>query len=300
MAVAVVSADVSRLTAELWRAGDVIPATKGSAPGAGYAIHGLVSARGALAVLPLEQPVAAAAAMVRWTDATTWGDAGRRAAAWVGLRTGLAAPLVRRRVALRVTGGDGPEPALNEYMAAAVGVPQATVSVAFGSPRPNQKPIVRIHDTGGATLGYAKVAWNPLTTALVDTETAFLASAASRTLRRIRIAKVLHTGTWGGRNIAVVAPLSGSPGLRRTTPPGPAVLEELVPHRAPGKDQDAPPTGRSGGARGSRRHRRTLGGDRPALGPLAWRLGAVEHAHQWRRGGRLGLGTHRRRGPCRV
>jgi hypothetical protein len=228
MAVAVDAAHLSRLSAELWPKEDIAPAPAAGGAAAGFARHAVLATGGTLTIVPIADRAAAAGSMVRWTDATTWRESAMRAAGWVGLRTGLAAPLVRRLVDVRVHSAGGSPPTLHEYLAAAVGVPRVVLSAAFGSPRPNQKPIVRIHAGDGATLGFAKVGWNELTTTLVEREAAFLTSAARRRLRRIRVPEVLHRGTWRDRHIVVAAPLAGPPRWREPQPPGAAVLEEVA------------------------------------------------------------------------
>ncbi len=219
---------LERLTTELWNPGDVVTTPRQTEGLAGAALHGVLSAGGTITVVPLENRAASANSMVRWTDATTLRDGATRIAAWVGFRTGLASPLVRTRVRVSVRSNGATKPTLNEYLAAALGVRRVEVSVAFGSARPNQKPIVRIHADDGSTLGFAKVGWNDLTRQLVDTEAAFLASPAARALRTVRVPRLLHTGEWNDRRIVVASALSGPPRVRPVRPPGPAVVREVA------------------------------------------------------------------------
>ena len=83
------------------------------------------------------------------------------------------------RVAVRVRGDGGGDQTLHEFLADALGVPRVELSCWFGSRRPNQKPIVRIHAVDdGRTIGFAKIGWDPLTSSLVTNEATFLEAHA--------------------------------------------------------------------------------------------------------------------------
>lgn len=212
-----------RLSSELWGPEDV-----SHTGGEGFTQHAVIGGRrgGALTVLPVDNLAVAAASTIRWTDATSVREAAIRAVGWIGLRTGLAKPLLRNRISIRTHGGENQS--LHEYLADALGAPKVELACAFGSERPNQKPVVRIFSTAGETLGFAKVGWNELTRKLVETETDFLTKMADKRLDTMLIARPIHNGVWNGRSLAVASPLLGSPITGRTQSPGVAVLQDLA------------------------------------------------------------------------
>ncbi len=224
MAVAAGADQLRRLVTELWRPEDL---SRGASDPT-FAPHALIggSSGEALTVVPLSSRTVAAASMIRWTDATTPREGLVRGAAWAGLRTGLAQPLLRSRIDVRMTGGEGPT--LHEYLAKVVAVDQVAIACAFGSERPNQKPVLRILDSEGETLGFAKVGWNELTHRLVETEMQFLDALAGQPLRTMVAPKPIQNGSWNGRTIAVSSAELGTPNWRRPAPPGLDVLQELA------------------------------------------------------------------------
>ncbi len=224
MAVTAETPQLRRLVTELWRPGDL---TTGTTPD-GFESHALIGGGegGALTVVPLSSAKVAASTMIRWTDATTASEGVLRAAAWVGLRTGVARPLLRSRVNIRVSGGEGPS--LNQYLAAELNQNHVSVAGAFGSERPNQKPVLRVFGEAGQSMGFAKVGWNELTRRLVDDEWRMLELLAGRNLRTIVAPQPLHSGTWNDRSIALSSALVGSARLGKARGPGLPALEEVA------------------------------------------------------------------------
>lgn len=231
---AVDAGTLARVSTELWSPDDLR-----ADPAAGFVAHGALGAGGGLLLLPLSERRAAADAMLRWTDVTPVRESAVRLAAWAALRCGLAQPALRSRLAIRTVGdgatsatttGNEPtgSPSLHEYLAEAVGAPTVHLSCAFGTMRPNRKPIVRIHATDGSTLGFAKIGWNPLTEALVGLEADLLQSAAVDGLEQIRVPRVLHRGRWRDRAVCVTSPLVGRPAWRRPAAPGAEILLDVL------------------------------------------------------------------------
>ena len=79
--------------------------------------------------------------------------------------------------------------------------------MALGPPRPNRKPVLQVFDGRGQVVGYAKVGWNPLTSALVSHEADFLSSLDRSRLRHIEVPHVIHHGSWHGHQIVLLSPL---------------------------------------------------------------------------------------------
>lgn len=224
MAVTAAADPVERLTGELWTAGEVAKQAPAGEPG--WVEHAIVEAGDTMVLLPLTPRRATAAALVRWTDAMSYKDIASRWAAAGGIRIGLGRAVLRNTVA--IASGGRSEPTLHEHLAEALGVPTVAVAGGFGPPRPNQKPVLRVFDGAGETIGFAKVGWNDLTRGLVEHEAEFLASAASAHTDRIVVPGLAAVGSWRTRTVAVLKPLLGGPRLRRPPVPGPPVLNEVA------------------------------------------------------------------------
>lgn len=213
----------ARLTNELWTEQDIVST---NLPTSGFATHALLTSGEALLVIPMTPPKARAASLLRWTDSMSTRDIASRWGAWFGLRTGLATPMLRNRVGIRTTGTDAADPTLHEYLAQVFAVPSVAVAGAWGPTRPNQKPVLRVFDPHGTTLGFAKVGWNRLTKELVNTEASFLATKPK--LQTMQVPSLIHRGVWRKRTIAIAEPLLGRTPFRNPEPPEANVLAELA------------------------------------------------------------------------
>ena len=105
------------------------------------------------------------------------------------------------------------------------------MAISIGrSLRPNIKPVIRIMAPDGRVLAFAKLAWNSLTSSLVENEVMTLAKLEGRVIRSFRVPRVLHHGEWNGYPLALFSPLSH--GLLRRWPvdalPPSTVLRELA------------------------------------------------------------------------
>src|ERR1700709_2121753 len=103
---------------------------------------------------------------------------------------------------LRISGTD----TLAAHLSAAVGQP-VRVSVRFGPPRANRKPVLQLLDRRGHAVGFAKLGVNELTKALVTAEAAALQEIAKRDLGIVRAPKVLHAGAWNDLELLVIEAL---------------------------------------------------------------------------------------------
>ena len=224
----------ARLSSELWPASDLIDAAPESIPKGTHREFGLTMRRGALTLFPLGSRRAAADAMLRWTDADRPADIAVRSLAWCAARAGLLRFMIQGRVGIRTASDPGTAQTLHEYLASSMGSQAVEISCAFGSPRPNQKPVVRIHSDDGRTLGFAKIGWNETTRTLIDHEADFLAASAGVPTRTFDLPRLIHRGRWNGHSIAITAPLMGGAAIRRHTSPGIAVIEEVAALGDPG------------------------------------------------------------------
>lgn len=166
-------------------------------------------------LLPVGHRRALAEALVRHHAAMDTKERLVRNAAWAAARLGLLTPVLRKRISVPRSYGDGPS--LHEELEHLLGVAPLELAVAFGPPRPNQKPVVRAIDRRGRTVAFAKVGWNDLTARLVEQEASTLSRPAMRSLRHVMVPEVIAVEEWAGFRLAVYAPLLGRPGRSAPT-----------------------------------------------------------------------------------
>jgi len=119
---------------------------------------------------------------------------------------------------------------LEHHISEVLSQPQLMMSVTFGSLRPNRKPVLQMTDPRGEVVAYAKVAWNDLTTSLVDEEADALRRWAADPPRSFRVPELLHHGAWHDRALIVTSGFR-SPVWRRgrvNAPPPVRVLREVA------------------------------------------------------------------------
>ena len=138
-----------------------------------------------------------------------------RRALGLGLRAGLAQPLLRDKIDIGTAVGAGPArlaaELLGEHLRQLFG--QGPVIVAFGGGAgPYRKPVLQAFSAGGTPLGYVKVGWNDWTRAAVRREAAALRACASRP-RQFGVPELLGLSTWRGLDLLVTAPMPQ--GIRR-------------------------------------------------------------------------------------
>ncbi len=211
------------LVARLW-GGDNVVENGASSPE--VAEHAIITRGDSQLLIPMAPRRARAASVVRWTDdmsaLTVFARLGLGAALW----TGLAAPLLAGRPGIRIQAPETSQQTLHEYLAGSLGLPEVAIAAAWGPPRPNQKPILRVFDASGTTVAFAKVGWNVLTRELVNNEAAFFASRPR--VRTLRVPSLLHHGSWQQNSFSISEPLMGRPPLRRSPVPDAEVLAELA------------------------------------------------------------------------
>jgi hypothetical protein len=127
----------------------------------------------------------------------------------LGLRTGLAQPLIWNKIdigaASAATTDELTGDLLTEYLSRLFG--QGPVVVAFGvGLGPYRKPVLQVFSAGGTPLSYVKIGWNDWTRKAVCAEAAALHACASRSMR-IGVPELLDHSTWHGLELLVTAPL---------------------------------------------------------------------------------------------
>jgi hypothetical protein len=192
----------------------------------GFMGHATIQHGDSFLLIPLEPGRARGAAPRRWTDSMSITNVVVRWAFGLALSSSLAKPLLRKRIGIRTSSDESSGPTLHEYLAAVLDEPAVVVAGTWGPPRPNRKPVLRLFDLSGKTLGFAKIGWNPLTKQLVSTEAGFL--ARPHRTRALRIPALLHLGDWRDHTISITEPALGSMPLKKVKRPGPEVLTELA------------------------------------------------------------------------
>jgi hypothetical protein len=102
-----------------------------------------------------------------------------------------------------------------------------TVSLGIGTKRANRKPILQVFDLAGRPLAHVKVGDTATAAGHVRGEAVALGCIASARWDTVRVPRVLHHGSWRGREVLVLSTLPASPwqaGTRRRFPMD-AVLE---------------------------------------------------------------------------
>lgn len=119
------------------------------------------------------------------------------------LSAGLASVAMRTR--FRVSAPPGTA-TIESYLTQAAG-PGITFSMHLGAARANRKPVLQLLSGGGATVGFAKVGVNSLTSELVTAEHAALTQLSRSRLTLLQLPGVLHYGQWAGLEVLVLSPL---------------------------------------------------------------------------------------------
>ena len=160
-------------------------------------------------LVPTRPPVVATTALRRF-DANrspaklAAGCAGRLAA-----RFGLLAQLPGVIVTL-------PPFELVDQLARALGEPELLAAVTLGNRRRNRKPVLRLIGPDGRVVGFAKVGWSPLTTALVANEGDALQLVEGRLPASVEAPMVILRQPWRNGEAIVTSPLTAGSILDRT------------------------------------------------------------------------------------
>ncbi len=100
------------------------------------------------------------------------------------------------------------------------------VAASLSTPKSNQKPVLQLLDSDGNCLGWAKVAWNDRTEALVETEADWLRRPAAAPLSK---PELLHDVVIAGRRVVIATGVEPRRRARRSSdsPPAPALFEAV-------------------------------------------------------------------------
>ncbi len=180
-------------------------------------------------LVPADSPAAARTAVRRYHDGFT---ARRRLRSLLAEGLTAARPLtgpVLRAKLVGVSAIDGPATdagvsrGVIDGIRDLLAVPDLVVAIGLSTPKSNQKPVLQLLDGDGRCHGWAKVAWNDRTNALVGNE----ADWARRSGRPpLIVPRLLHDEEVAGRRVVIISGVSPRrrPQRRPDALPDPAVF----------------------------------------------------------------------------
>ncbi len=126
----------------------------------------------------------------------------------MGLRSGLAQPLIKEKVDVGVAADLDDGALAGEYLAAHLGqILGEPVFMAFGAGGgPYRKPVLQVFDRGGEPLAYVKVGWNDWVRAAVRREATALQACATHPME-LGVPAFLGLSSWHGLDLLVTGPL---------------------------------------------------------------------------------------------
>ena len=174
----------------------------------------LVSRRWPRLLVPSDSPRATRAAIRRDSANDGLPDVlGRRAVAAVA-GSPLGPLLFRDVITLEPVDADSLESHLATYACADV-----RLSLHSGAAtRANAKPVVGVHRTTGAEIGFCKIGITPLAARLVRHEVDALRLLAAADLTALDVPPVLHDSRWNGYDVLLMGALRGNRGRARDLP----------------------------------------------------------------------------------
>jgi hypothetical protein len=174
---------------------------------------------------------AGARSLFQFNDSMTQRSRLKKAGAGLAIRLRLAPSFLRDRLLIAEPASDTGRDLIESELPRLLGVPRVDVAISIGqSLRPNIKPVLQIMASDGRVLAFAKLAWNSLTTELVENEIATLTKFERQAIRSFHVPRVLYSGEWNGFRLVLLSPLSH--GFLRRWPvdalPSSTVLREVA------------------------------------------------------------------------
>lgn len=145
----------------------------------------------------------------------------------LGLRTGLAQPLLQDKIDIGLAPAQPAQELLGQHLERLFGCGPVVMACGGGS-GPYRKPVLQVFAADGGPLGYIKVGWNGWTREAVRREAAAL-QACARQPMHLGAPEFLGLSTWRGLDLLITAPLPRR--IRRLTSrsslPDVSVLREI-------------------------------------------------------------------------
>jgi hypothetical protein len=127
----------------------------------------------------------------------------------LGLRTGLAQPLLRNKIDIGVMGSatsaDLAEDLIGDHLQHLFGRGPVVAAISGGS-GPYRKPVLQVFAADGVPLGYIKVGWNDWTREAVSREATALQACAKQPMR-LGVPEFLGLSRWRGLELLITSPL---------------------------------------------------------------------------------------------
>ena len=214
-----------RLWPEPWQPPEVVRHGPASGSATRRELYVFPSASRPRLLLPVDVPAATSMLGRLGKDRSRLSRVGRRLLLRVAASPAFS---LLRWPRLAISAAPGPEPdSIDRYLSTVLGR-EVRVGVVLGTPRANQKPVLKVFSREGQLVGYAKIGHNPLTAALVRRETETLTRLQAHQPQHFRAPQVLHAGQWRGLEVLVMSALSGSPGFHTPAPLRVAAMRELA------------------------------------------------------------------------
>ena len=226
------SRDLAWLIDLLWRPSEkVIVSTDPGPPTSGYRMTDLFAvvpnASQPRFLVPLESRRAAAASLRLYNALRPPSRRLARAVIGLGLRAGIAQPLLRNRVrvcvAEDVSAEDLSDILFGEHLRKLFGGRDVQTAIGIGGPGPYRKPVLQVLTADGAVLGYVKLGWNDVTRRLVRNEARALAAWMEKPSEQVGVPRLLHHGRWRDLEVTIASPLPAV--VRRYNSHAPPPLE---------------------------------------------------------------------------
>ncbi len=149
----------------------------------------------------------------------------------LGLRAGLAQPLIRDKIDIGIAAGATDaqlaDDLLGEHLRLLFGRERIVMAFGGGS-GPYRKPVLQVFSTGGVPLGYIRVGWNDWARAAVGREATALRACAVHPMK-LGVPEILGLSVWRGLDLLITGPLprdSRRVGTENGLPPA-SVLREI-------------------------------------------------------------------------
>ena len=166
-------------------------------------------------LVPVGAPAACRAAFGRHLATSSMSTRARSAGLLAAFGTPVGERLMRQRLFVGIDSSidpsDWPTWNLLQHLRTTLDAANVVAFIQMRRVTPNAKPTLRLFESGGTAIGFAKVGWSDATREVVRNEAAALSAVQDR-LQLLQVPRLADSGVWQGQEYAVAAPLP--PGVR--------------------------------------------------------------------------------------